>query len=120
MNLSTLIQRIPATEQRLVLNGRDLNDEDFLQQADIAKIPAIQILLRLDGGKGGFGSMLRALGAQRSGHETDDIEACRDISGRRLRHVNDEKKIAEWLASKKDPAEEEAERRRKKQVSFFK
>ena len=41
--------------------------------------------------------MLRALGAQRSGHETDNIEACRDISGRRLRHINDEKKYEdEW------------------------
>lgn len=38
--------------------------------------------------------MLRALGAQRSGAETDNIEACRGLDGRRLRFTNDEKKCA--------------------------
>lgn len=37
--------------------------------------------------------MLRAMGSQRSGHETDNIESMRDLSGRRVRHVNDEKKV---------------------------
>ncbi|XP_012872729.1 PREDICTED: protein SDE2 homolog [Dipodomys ordii] len=44
---------------------------------------------RLRGGKGGFGSMLRALGAQIE--KTTNREACRDLSGRRLRDVNHEK-----------------------------
>lgn len=38
----------------------------------------------------GFGSMLRAIGAQIE--KTTNHEACRDISGRRLRDVNNEKK----------------------------
>ena len=42
------------------------------------------------GGKGGFGSMLRAIGAQIE--KTTNREACRDLSGRRMRDVNDEKK----------------------------
>lgn len=37
----------------------------------------------------GFGSMLRALGAQIE--KTTNREACRDLSGRRLRDVNHEK-----------------------------
>lgn len=41
--------------------------------------------------------MLRAMGSQRSGHETDNVEACRDLSGRRIRYVNDEKKCATYL-----------------------
>ena len=40
----------------------------------------------------GFGSLLRAMGNKRSGEETDNIDACRDLSGRRLRHVEGEKK----------------------------
>nr|XP_061792123.1 splicing regulator SDE2-like [Nerophis lumbriciformis] len=60
---------------------------------------------RLLGGKGGFGSMLRALGAQIE--KTTNREACRDLSGRRLRDVNHEKEMGEWL---KQQAEREAER----------
>lgn len=46
--------------------------------------------VRVPGGKGGFGSMLRAIGAQIE--KTTNREACRDLSGRRMRDVNDEKK----------------------------
>ncbi len=41
--------------------------------------------------------MLRALGAQRSGAETDNISACRDLTGRRLAHVEGEKKYEHWF-----------------------
>ena len=47
------------------------------------------------GGKGGFGSMLRAIGAQIE--KTTNHEACRDLSGRRLRDINEEKKLKNWL-----------------------
>lgn len=45
--------------------------------------------VRVLGGKGGFGSMLRAIGAQIE--KTTNREACRDLSGRRMRDVNNEK-----------------------------
>lgn len=38
----------------------------------------------------GFGSMLRAIGAQIE--KTTNREACRDLIGRRMRDVNNEKK----------------------------
>lgn len=38
----------------------------------------------------GFGSMLRAIGAQIE--KTTSREACRDLSGRRMRDINNEKK----------------------------
>ena len=38
----------------------------------------------------GFGSMLRAIGAQID--KTTNRDACRDLSGRRMRDVNNEKK----------------------------
>ncbi|KAG8443835.1 hypothetical protein GDO86_009138 [Hymenochirus boettgeri] len=64
---------------------------------------------RLCGGKGGFGSMLRALGAQIE--KTTNREACRDLSGRRLRDVNHEKAMAEWT---KKQAEREAEKEQRR------
>lgn len=64
---------------------------------------------RLRGGKGGFGSMLRAIGAQIE--KTTNREACRDLSGRRMRDVNNEKKMVEYIEKK---AEEERERAKKK------
>lgn len=51
---------------------------------------SIHVILRLIGGKGGFGSMLRAIGAQIE--KTTNREACRDLSGRRLRDINEEKR----------------------------
>lgn len=64
---------------------------------------------RLRAGKGGFGSMLRALGAQIE--KTTNREACRDLSGRRLRDVNHEKAMAEWV---KQQAEREAEKEQRR------
>ncbi|XP_004641234.1 replication stress response regulator SDE2 [Octodon degus] len=64
---------------------------------------------RLRGGKGGFGSMLRALGAQIE--KTTNREACRDLSGRRLRDVNHEKAMAEWV---KQQAERDAEKEQRR------
>lgn len=53
--------------------------------------------------------MLRALGAQIE--KTTNREACRDLSGRRLRDVNHEKAMAEWV---KQQAEREAEKEQRR------
>lgn len=53
--------------------------------------------------------MLRALGAQIE--KTTNREACRDLSGRRLRDVNHEKAMAEWS---KRQAEREAEKEQRR------
>jgi hypothetical protein len=42
------------------------------------------------GGKGGFGAALRSKAKQKALKATTDFGACRDLNGRRLRHVNDE------------------------------
>jgi len=39
----------------------------------------------------GFGSMLRSIGAQIE--KTTNREACRDLSGRRMRDINNEKRF---------------------------
>ena len=51
------------------------------------------------GGKGGFGAMLRAQ-AKVKGKKITDFGACRDLSGRRLRHVNDEILLNKWKEAK--------------------
>jgi hypothetical protein len=60
----------------------------------------LQLLLRLRGGKGGFGALLRGQG--RDGKITDDFGSCRDLSGRRVRHVEAEKKLKAWEKESKE------------------
>ncbi|XP_037546407.1 replication stress response regulator SDE2 [Nematolebias whitei] len=85
-------------------NGRLSHLEDPLQHGAVYRLEP-----RLSGGKGGFGSMLRALGAQIE--KTTNREACRDLSGRRLRDVNHEKEMAEWLKKQADREAEKEQRR---------
>lgn len=67
---------------------------------------------RLLGGKGGFGSNLRAQGNKMSARKrSGGNDACRDLSGRRLRTVNETKLIAEYL--KREP---ELERKREAEI----
>ena len=49
--------------------------------------------LKLLGGKGGFGSLLRGQGMAA---RVDNFDACRDLSGRRIRHTNNEIRLKEW------------------------
>ena len=50
------------------------------------------------GGKGGFGSLLRSV--KPKAKEDDNFEACRDLSGRRLRHINNERRIQDFQRRK--------------------
>ncbi|NXP81960.1 SDE2 regulator, partial [Ramphastos sulfuratus] len=95
---------IPEESLYVKCNGRLVSDEDVLQDGAVYSLEP-----RLCGGKGGFGSMLRALGAQIE--KTTNREACRDLSGRRLRDVNHEKAMAEWV---KQQAEREAEKEQRR------
>ncbi|NXE92194.1 SDE2 regulator, partial [Menura novaehollandiae] len=95
---------IPEESLYVKCNGRLANDDDELQSGVVYSLEP-----RLRGGKGGFGSMLRALGAQIE--KTTNREACRDLSGRRLRDVNHEKAMAEWV---KKQAEREAEKEQRR------
>lgn len=52
--------------------------------------------LPIRGGKGGFGTLLKGQSKQAGAKTTLDFGACRDLSGRRLRHINDEVKLRKW------------------------
>ncbi|CAB4270230.1 unnamed protein product [Prunus armeniaca] len=107
------ITKIPLHHQRLVTGTRQLKDDSVIScSSDVPYFPTVHLLLRLVGGKGGFGSLLRGAATKAGQKKTSNFDACRDMSGRRLRHVNAEKKLEEWRA-------EEEERRLEKNAEDF-
>jgi hypothetical protein len=57
---------------------------------------SVRVVSCIRGGKGGFGTLLKGLSKQAGAKMTTDFGACRDLQGRRLRHVNDEIKLRRW------------------------
>ncbi|XP_033123298.1 replication stress response regulator SDE2-like [Anneissia japonica] len=94
-------------ELRITHNGRHASNDSPVESDAVYRVT-----LPLIGGKGGFGSMLRMLGAQIE--KTTNHEACRDLSGRRMRDVNNEKKLADWLTKKAELEREREEKRKAK------
>ncbi|KAJ3661178.1 hypothetical protein Zmor_005587 [Zophobas morio] len=94
------------TDFYLLSNGKRVS-EDALDLSG-----KIDVVLRLVGGKGGFGSMLRAIGAQIE--KTTNREACRDLSGRRLRDINEEQRLKKWIEAQAEREKEAAEKKQKK------
>lgn len=58
--------------------------------------------------------MLRAIGAQIE--KTTNREACRDLSGRRLRDINEEKKLKNWIEKKKNEEKEDPDEKFNKKI----
>lgn len=58
--------------------------------------------------------MLRAIGAQIE--KTTNREACRDLSGRRLRDINEEKRLKNWLEKKKNEEKEDPDEKFQKRI----
>ncbi|KAF8181274.1 telomere stability and silencing-domain-containing protein [Pholiota molesta] len=57
----------------------------------------LRLTPRLLGGKGGFGSQLRAAGGRMSSQKTSNNDSCRDLSGRRLSTIKEAKKLADYI-----------------------
>lgn len=77
----------------------------------------VDILIPLLGGKGGFGSLLRAIGAQIE--KTTNRDACRDLSGRRLRDIKREDELRK-LITLQEKLKEERKKRRKDKIENLK
>lgn len=103
--ISTLLKLSPS-DFYLTQNGKLIKSDLMCNDAKV------NVHLRLLGGKGGFGSMLRAIGAQIE--KTTNREACRDLSGRRLRDINEEKRLKAYLEKQAEGGNDEAEKRAKK------
>jgi len=105
------LEGLSVSLQRLSLNGKAVCDETPLHcvDADVT----YRVTLCVAGGKGGFGSLLRNTSARVGQKKTSNFGACRDLNGRRIRHVEDEKALADWALEehKRDAKREQAEYR---------
>ena len=95
------------TQPRLVLCNNGLHLAPSTRLASIAG-PAgwpltLEMRVLLPGGKGGFGSMLRAQGGKMSSRgRNSNNDSCRDLNGRRLSTIKEAKKLADYLAAEPD------------------
>ncbi|EPQ52704.1 hypothetical protein GLOTRDRAFT_46430 [Gloeophyllum trabeum ATCC 11539] len=74
---------------------------------------SLRLSARLRGGKGGFGSQLRAAGGRMSSQKTSNNDSCRDLSGRRLSTIKEAQKLASYLES--EPERKKAQKEAEKQ-----
>ncbi|KAJ5482922.1 hypothetical protein N7539_006368 [Penicillium diatomitis] len=83
-----------------------------------SNILPIRLSAPLCGGKGGFGSQLRAAGgrmaSKRKRNQGDANSSSRNLDGRRLRTINEAKALAEYLAVKPEMDKQEKEERRRR------
>ncbi|KAF5026118.1 hypothetical protein F66182_1806 [Fusarium sp. NRRL 66182] len=121
----TLDDRLPTTQSRLILTtlsnkqlptSSDSPISDYLSTGD-DEFLSLRLAVPLCGGKGGFGSQLRAAGGRMSSRKKksqEDHGSSRNLDGRRLRTVNEAKALAEYLAIKPEMEKKEKERRRER------
>lgn len=97
----SIVEGIPADFILLTSNGQNVRDSAIIRpEGSEFVVMRATIAGGIAGGKGGFGAMLRAQAKQAGAKKTTDFGACRDLSGRRLRHVNDEKILQKWKEAK--------------------
>jgi hypothetical protein len=83
--LSTHAGQIPHPDTTIA----SLHSDDGISTANFV---TLRLTPRLLGGKGGFGSQLRAAGGRMSSQKTNNNDSCRDLSGRRLSTLKEAKK----------------------------
>ena len=62
------------------------------EEDELNPIVTLRLTPLVLGGKGGFGSQLRAAGGRMSSQKTSNNDSCRDLSGRRLSTIKEAKK----------------------------
>ncbi|KAF2460535.1 telomere stability and silencing-domain-containing protein [Lineolata rhizophorae] len=117
-------ERLPSGLPRLVLttnaNKQLLSSSAVLlsQISNGSSMLPLRLSTPVCGGKGGFGSQLRAAGGRMSSRkkrrEGENNGSSRNLDGRRLRTVAEAKALAEYLATKPDMDKKEKEERRKR------
>lgn len=118
-----LSDRLPHIGSRLILTTTS-NKEVLSSEAPVSTLLSnrhdafvpLRLSVPLCGGKGGFGSQLRAAGgrmsSKRKNNQGDSNSSNRNLDGRRLRTVNEAKALAEYLALKPEMERKEKETRR--------
>ncbi|KAI9677704.1 MAG: hypothetical protein M1829_002476 [Trizodia sp. TS-e1964] len=106
---TTSNKQILATSTKPISSLLSSTNDDFLP---------LRLSIPLCGGKGGFGSQLRAAGgrmsSRRKKNQGENNGSNRNLDGRRLRTVTEAKALAEYLALKPDMDKKEKEQRRKR------
>ncbi|KAJ2960725.1 hypothetical protein NQZ79_g3942 [Umbelopsis isabellina] len=110
------ITNVDLADQRITtIGGKNLDDDSLLFNANDTEGPIIYNLsVRMFGGKGGFGSMLRAQGGRMNAQKSTNFDACRDLQGRRVKAVNDAKKLAEYIEQAPERERQKAEKLKEK------
>lgn len=107
-----------STTSNKLLRASDEESIQTLLPDNSATFLPLRISARLCGGKGGFGSQLRAAGGRMSSKKNRDRQdqngSNRNLDGRRLRTVDEAKRLAEYLATKPEMERKEKEERRKR------
>ncbi|EPE07778.1 ubiquitin family protein [Ophiostoma piceae UAMH 11346] len=124
-----LYERLPPIQSRLILttiDNRQLSSPDAVNSpavSDLLSTPyddfiSLRLSIPVLGGKGGFGSQLRAAGgrmsSKRKKNQAEDNGSSRNLDGRRMRTVTEAKALAEYLAIKPEMDRKEKERRRQR------
>ncbi|KZZ98464.1 hypothetical protein AAL_02982 [Moelleriella libera RCEF 2490] len=120
-----IADRLPSTASRLIIStisNRQLPESSeaplstYLSSSSDEFI-SLRLAVPLCGGKGGFGSQLRAAGGRMSSRKKknqEDHGSSRNLDGRRLRTVNEAKALAEYLAIKPEMDKKEKAKRRER------
>ncbi|GAO14242.1 uncharacterized protein UV8b_08106 [Ustilaginoidea virens] len=120
-----ILDRLPVTDSRLIIttiSNRQLPEvsaapiSTYLSSSEDHFL-SLRLAVPLCGGKGGFGSQLRAAGGRMSSRKKknqEDHGSSRNLDGRRLRTVNEAKALAEYLAIKPEMDKKEKEKRRER------
>ncbi|TDL25600.1 hypothetical protein BD410DRAFT_717429 [Rickenella mellea] len=95
---------LPSSETPLSALSDDLSE----------RLVSLRLTPRLRGGKGGFGSQLRAAGGRMSSQKTNNNDSCRDLNGRRLSTIKEAKVLAEYLESEPQRKKAEADAKKAK------
>jgi hypothetical protein len=121
-----LTGRLPSLESRLIftttsnteITQSSLAPVSSLLSSDNDTFLPLRLSVPLCGGKGGFGSQLRAAGgrmsSRRKKNQGENNSSNRNLDGRRLRTVAEAKALAEYLALKPEMEKKEKEARRKR------
>ncbi|KAF9000631.1 telomere stability and silencing-domain-containing protein [Cyathus striatus] len=108
--LSTHRGHVPELSDSLL----SLHPTDDHDRASTPNFITLCVSPRVLGGKGGFGSQLRAAGGRMSSQKTSNNDSCRDLTGRRLSTIKEAKKLAEYLESEPERLAAKAEAQKAK------
>jgi Splicing regulator sde2, C-terminal len=108
---------VPVSLQRLVADAAPIVSTSTVgvsRSSASSSCPVfVSLCLTLSGGKGGFGSLLRATTSAVGTRRTTDFSAMRDLHGRRIRHLHQERQLEDWKQKEETKTEEERKQERR-------